>query len=229
MKTIMFVDDEINILNAMKRQMYPYRETWKCHFAGSADQAFQILNQEHIDVVVSDIIMPQTNGLEFLQKISVMNPAIYRIILSGQVDENIAIDCVKTAHQVFSKPHDIGDLISKVDNIIRSKSILKDEDMRATLSNIDNIPPIPSTITEINNALSNDNSSVGEIGRIISKDPAISAGLLKLVNSPFFSLRNDIYNPEQAVSMLGIETVKGISSATISAIISILIPISISI
>jgi len=208
MKKILFVDDEKNILMAMKRQMHPYREKWKCFFAEDAETALAVLNSRDINVIVSDVIMPHTNGLELLKKVSVKYPEVFRIILSGQVNEDMAMDCMRVSHQVFAKPYDVNNLIQKIDDLVESEHIISNSYMRDILSNITNIPPVPSTLLEINNTLKDPEATITDVGEIISQDPAVSAGLLKLVNSPFFSLRNDIYSTEKAVALLGIETIK---------------------
>ena len=67
MRTILFVDDEQNILNSLERSLFkePYRKI----FAQSVSQAKSILASQPVHIVVSDMNMPETNGLQFLKEV----------------------------------------------------------------------------------------------------------------------------------------------------------------
>lgn len=67
----------------------------------------------------------------------------------------------------------------------------------------DSLPTLPEIYTKVSSMLEDENSSVVEIGKIISTDPAISYKILTMVNSAFFGLRNEISSITQAISLLG--------------------------
>ena len=73
---------------------------------------------------------------------------------------------------------------------------------------MDCLPSIPALLHEIMRQLEKDDCSLGEVGMVIAKDIAITAKLLKLVNSAFFGLSRPILDPVEAVCYLGLETVK---------------------
>ncbi|MEZ0536204.1 response regulator [Caldicellulosiruptoraceae bacterium PP1] len=80
-RTILFVDDEENILNSLKRSLFD--EEYRCIFTISAEEALNILNREEVHVVVADMKMPQMDGLTFLKIVKEKYPKIVRIVLSG--------------------------------------------------------------------------------------------------------------------------------------------------
>ncbi|WP_456382615.1 HDOD domain-containing protein, partial [Hydrogenimonas sp.] len=73
---------------------------------------------------------------------------------------------------------------------------------------ISSLPPLPQTVTEIEKAYQNPNVNVKAIAAIVERDPMIVADLLKLLNSAFYGLRKEITSVEQAVSLLGMKSIK---------------------
>ena len=80
-ETVLFVDDEKNILNALKREMID--EGYQCLFASSGNQALQIMQKEKVSVIVSDMKMPEMDGLRLLKLVKEKYPSTVRIVLSG--------------------------------------------------------------------------------------------------------------------------------------------------
>lgn len=78
---VLFVDDEINILNSIKRSTI--FEDYEAMFAVSGEKAIEIVSQNNISVIVSDMKMPNMNGLELLKKVKEISPDTIRIVLSG--------------------------------------------------------------------------------------------------------------------------------------------------
>jgi two-component system, NtrC family, response regulator HupR/HoxA len=63
--SVLFVDDEINILNSLDRGLMD--EDYKCYFALNGKKALEILEKEQICVIVSDMRMPEMDGLTLLK------------------------------------------------------------------------------------------------------------------------------------------------------------------
>jgi len=91
-RTILFVDDEANVLSALRRTLR--REPYECYFAEGPDQAFEILREHEIDLVVSDHLMPAMDGLTFLKKVKELYPEVVRVILTGHADLQMAIEAI---------------------------------------------------------------------------------------------------------------------------------------
>jgi len=79
--TILFVDDEKNILQSLER--YLIKEPYNKIFAQSADQALEIFAEESVHVVVTDMKMPEKDGLTLLRQVKTDYPDTVRIVLSG--------------------------------------------------------------------------------------------------------------------------------------------------
>lgn len=79
--SVLFVDDEVNILNSLKRGLMD--ETYTCYFASSGKEALEILANTKMNVIVSDMRMPEMDGLKLLREVEVRYPRMIKIILSG--------------------------------------------------------------------------------------------------------------------------------------------------
>ena len=66
---ILFVDDEVILLQSLSRSIRPMRKEWDCEFVSSGKEALSILSKKSFDLVVSDMRMPGMDGAELLTKI----------------------------------------------------------------------------------------------------------------------------------------------------------------
>ena len=83
---VLFVDDERNILKSLRRAFI--HSDFDVFIACGGEEGLKILEQEKIDIVVSDYKMPGLNGLQFLAIVMERFPNVYRTILSGFVEVN---------------------------------------------------------------------------------------------------------------------------------------------
>ncbi len=78
------------------------------------------------------------------------------------------------------------------------------------LSKVNELPPMPQMAVKIINLLDDPNFSFAELISLISKDANITATVLKLANSPLFSVKNEITNLTQAMTFLGVKNIKNL-------------------
>ncbi len=104
MITIIFVDDEKNLLDSLKRTLRPHSKEWNMRFLESGDEALKYISGNSCDIVVSDYKMPGMDGLELLSKIKEKYPQIKRILLTGQSDTEIFNRAKDIVDKYVSKP-----------------------------------------------------------------------------------------------------------------------------
>ena len=80
-KTVLFVDDDLNLLYSLKRGLMD--EPYHCFFAGDVSEALRILDKHAVHTIVSDLCMPDVDGLTFLREVRSTYPHIKQIVLSG--------------------------------------------------------------------------------------------------------------------------------------------------
>ncbi len=109
---ILFVDDDQNLLDGLKRGFYFDSKNWYTAYVNSGLNALDKLSKEPFDIVVTDVRMPEMNGVELLLKIRELYPNIVRIILSGFSDKETYKNALNVAHHYMSKPCKLEDLKS---------------------------------------------------------------------------------------------------------------------
>lgn len=207
---ILFVDDEVNVINGLKRMLRSLKEDWEFYFALSGTEALELMHQNNMDVVVSDMRMPNMNGAELLELIKKKYPSTIRIILSGQSNEELALKSTRSAHQFISKPFEPEKLKQTIRKTYNLHKFLDDDSLRKVINGLGRLPSIPKTFFEIEDELGKESFSLQKIAEIIRNDLVMSAKILHIVNSAFFGLAKNISDINQAVNILGANTIKSL-------------------
>jgi HD-like signal output (HDOD) protein/CheY-like chemotaxis protein len=204
-KHILFVDDDENIINGLRRQLRPYRDQWQLIFARNGNEALQMMAQNPVDLIISDMLMPEMRGDVLLKQVSQLYPATIRVILSGYADES-AIKCaLEVAHQHLVKPCNVDTLRETITQIFKIQACVRNPRIIAGIGDPSQLPSLPKIYHDINAAIANENTSVNDLVEIFALDMVLSAKLLQLVNSPYFGLRRIVSNLSEAINMIGIK------------------------
>ena len=209
-KTILFVDDEPNILSGLKRMLRSMRKTMNFQFAEDGPAALEIMASEKVDVVISDMRMPGMDGATLLTAIQDQYPHAIRIMLTGQADDDSIMRTVGVVHQFLAKPADPDILKQVIQRASALQDLMADERLKKLVSSIDNLPSLPKTYARLQQVLKDPDSGLAEVAEIIEQDLAMSAKVLRLVNSAFFGLYKHIESPFRAVNLLGLDTIKAL-------------------
>jgi putative two-component system response regulator len=122
---LLFVDDEENILQSLKRALFQQRQIWELSFADCVDSAVKKCQTENFDVIISDISMPGKDGFDLLRKLHNDNKTkdIPFIVLTGKSDIEIKKRALLMgATDILHKPFDNLELMARLQNSIRLKS-----------------------------------------------------------------------------------------------------------
>lgn len=188
----------------------PMRKEWEMSFAKSAKAALNAMAEKHFDVVVSDMRMPDMDGAELLNEVSLKYPKCVRIILSGQYSKEAFFASLGAAHQFLSKPCDAKTLKDTIARAFAVRDLIQNENVKALISRLHKMPVIPTIYKELMVELKSKEPSLRKIGAIIEKDVIMSAKILQVVNSAYFGLSSRITRPSQAVVVLGMDTIRSL-------------------
>lgn len=209
-KRILFVDDEPLVLDGLRRTLRKLRGDYDMEFAGGGEQALEIMETRPFDVIVTDMRMPGMNGAELLNRVMELYPGTIRLVLSGHADQDMIAKCHGVAHQFLSKPCDPDLLTRCILQAGQLNAAFDGKDMAPVLNRIERLPSLPSLYIELCDALAAEGTSTAALGDIIAQDVGMTAKILKLVNSAFFGLPRAISSPAEAVTYLGIETLRSL-------------------
>lgn len=211
MSVILFVDDDKNILDGLRRRLRSMQPGWQLQFAHDAESALARADEIEPDVVVSDMRMPGTDGAGLLTIMQEKHPHSARIILSGFAEEEAILRTVGPAHQYLAKPCDDQMLIKTIENALDLRHLLTNPELRALVGGIDALASPPTTYTNLVKALENPLVSNEQLTSIVASDIALTAEILKLTNSAYFSISQKITSISQAIRMIGVDTLKALA------------------
>ncbi len=140
--TILFVDDEPLLLKAIENTLFRQRKVWSMEFACSAQQALETLAETSCAVVVADMRMPGMDGIQLLREVKEKYPSIIRIMLTGTVDIQTAVDAINTGEvfRFLSKPTTTKTLVETVEagleqiRLVEAESRLLRETLTGTIN-----------------------------------------------------------------------------------------------
>jgi diguanylate cyclase (GGDEF)-like protein/PAS domain S-box-containing protein len=136
--TLLFVDDEPNVLKALKRLFR--HENYTIYLAADGAEGLEILRQHAVDLIISDMRMPKMSGAEFLAHALEQWPETVRILLTGYADLQSTIDAINKSG-VFSycnKPWNDEELKLLVRNALEQKHLREEQKRLATIVRLQN-------------------------------------------------------------------------------------------
>jgi len=122
---IVIVDDEDMVLTSLNA--YLTLETdYSVHTFNSAKAALAHLESSSVDLVISDYLMPEMDGITFLSKVRDLHPEAPRIILTGYADKENAIKGINEVglYQYIEKPWDNDELRLVIRNALEKRELV---------------------------------------------------------------------------------------------------------
>lgn len=121
--TLLLVDDEASILSSLRRVFRP--GGYQILTAESGAAGLEILEREPVDLVISDMRMPEMDGSQFLEKVRARWPEATRILLTGYADITSTINAINKGeiYRYISKPWDDNDIVLVVRDALERKRL----------------------------------------------------------------------------------------------------------
>lgn len=210
-RQILLVDDELPVLKALQRTLL--RKKITIFLAVSGQEALAICARQDIDIVISDMRMPNMNGHQLLRKIKELYPSTTRLILSGHADEKeIAKMLLDGSSKMYLlKPWDNQILSKTIEQLLDIRELLHNRNLLEIINEIEGLYALPRIYNKLMDLINQD-ADVSQIAGVIEEDPAITAQILHVVNSAFYGIKTG--SIRQAIIYLGLATVKSIVLST---------------
>jgi putative nucleotidyltransferase with HDIG domain len=151
---ILIVDDEEMIRSLLTSALV--QEDYICFEASNVDEAFSLLGEQQIDLVISDIMMPGRSGVELLRDLKKVDPDIAVLMITGLSDMNTAMECVHLgADDYITKPFGINRVVLTVKNLIERRCLAiekKNYQVSLEFKVMEQTAQIRKTMTELSHA-----------------------------------------------------------------------------
>ena len=148
------------------------------------------------------------DGAELLERVKDRYPEVVRIVLSGQSEKEAVLRSITPAHQYLAKPCDIRELKLRLGQAFASRDLVRNPAIAASIARLHSLPSLPAIYNELTAALQSEMTSLSQIEQIIAKDVGMATKILQLANSAFIGAHGRVSSLQQAVSLIGVETVR---------------------
>lgn len=208
MKRILFVDDDRRLVAGLKRLFHGKRELWDVTTCSDPVAAVALVQQQPFDLVISDMRMPVMDGAALLDEVKRLRPSVLRVVLTGQCDVSASQRAMHVAHQFLVKPLDGDRLIEAVQRLFFVQETVGEAELRQVVGGVTALPSAPQVYRQLHVAMADPAADTDRLAGIVRSDVALCAKILQMVNSSFFGIGRPIADLRQAVSFLGMETLK---------------------
>jgi HD-like signal output (HDOD) protein/ActR/RegA family two-component response regulator len=210
-RRVLFVDDEHAVLDGLRDGLRDHRAAWQLTFADSGEAALAAFDDGHIDVLVTDLRMPGMNGADLLARVQELSPPTVRVVLSGYADTQAVASASTGAHRFLAKPYTLDELTTVLERSFAMAELSRRVELyrRATAASV--LPSSPGTYSELVAAAADPAAGAGALAVIIERDPAMTAKVLQLANSAFFSTGRHVSRVREAVAFLGTDTITALA------------------
>jgi DNA-binding NtrC family response regulator len=132
-ETVLIVDDEQMVTTAL-RGFLQLETAYRIITSNSPEQALGVVQNERVDVVIADFMMPGMDGIKFLSKCRETRPLTTRILLTGYADKQNAIRAINEAglYYYLEKPWNNEQLLIIVRNGIERSVLFTELDSRVS-------------------------------------------------------------------------------------------------
>lgn len=130
--SVLCVDDERNILASLRRLLRPLG--YAVHVAEGGAEGLRLLETTPVDLVISDMRMPEMDGAEFLASVRARWPAPLRVLLTGYADLSSTIAAINGGeiHRFIAKPWDDEALLALVRDCLARRLLEREREKLRT-------------------------------------------------------------------------------------------------
>ena len=123
--SILIVDDEQEIRDSLSEVLTD--EDYLTYTAENGQVALEMLNDQHYDIIISDIKMPKLDGVTLLKKVKEQAPDTFVILITSYGSTETAIEAMRHgAIDYVLKPLDFDELILRIKNIVLHRDLLRE-------------------------------------------------------------------------------------------------------
>ncbi|KEA63021.1 HD domain protein [Marinobacterium lacunae] len=190
-----------------------YGCNWKVDRTDDARAALSMLEQTGYDAVIVAALSSFEREIGILRQVASAKPKTARILLSPPLSAANLAKALDVVHRNIFQGSSIEEIVHSVEQTVSvTRQLYRDKVVRSFAA-FRQLPSPPAIYHELSRALSSDRTSTRDISAIVERDPALAARIIRLVNSSYFGLTRHISNLNEAVTLLGVRTVRGLALA----------------
>jgi len=150
---ILVVDDEETMRETLKELLE--RDGFSVQMADNTYSAIDLYQKQQHNLVISDIMMPESDGIELLHKLKNINPEVIVILITGYASIDSAVQAIKIgAEDYFTKPFNNEEILKVVDRIYKNQKLIQQNELLKQGISKHDIPEIVGNSIKIRKIIS---------------------------------------------------------------------------
>lgn len=206
--TVVFVDDERVVLQAIAHATRPWHDVWDIHFVESGGDAIELFDRLHVDVLVTDSDLVGVSAGELLAEVRRRSPQTARVVTSRPGDRESVLQVIGAAHQYLAKPVDVEAMADVIEHIRSATGQELRDPVRTLIGQVDRLPSPPALFQRLTAMMATDDWTIDGIAIEIAQDVALTGEILKLANSSFFGTTERVTSISRAISLVGADLIR---------------------
>jgi putative nucleotidyltransferase with HDIG domain len=207
---VLFVTGDMAVMDKLQEALRDMDSHRTMQFVMNASRALELMTTDRFQLVVSDLVLPDMDGIRLLNAIKAAHPETVRFLLVDHADVDMTLQHDGLVHQFLHKESDAAAVRSAVARASVLQGLLQNTQLRELLSQIDTLPSVPSVYLQVLKALQDPNVSLRNVANLIAQDMGMTAKVLKVINSAYFGLRHPVSNIQQAVVLMGKDSTRSL-------------------
>lgn len=214
MTRIIFVDDEPNVLMGLKDALRKQRRIWDMTFVEGGQQALDYLSQNSVDIIVSDMRMPQMDGAVLLETVRDLYPHMTRLVLSGHSERDQLLRASAVAHQYLSKPCNGQILRDSLASLVSARERSPGRSVQEMVGRLDGLTSVGAMHQELMQFTAGGSSPKEALAILLNQDSGLASRVAELAGQAFPELELPKESNAKIVDALGFERVRAIALVT---------------
>jgi CheY-like chemotaxis protein len=202
MSRILFVDDEVKVLDGLRRLLRPMRGEWETRFVPGPLEALAELERAPADVVVTDMRMPVMDGAALLAACQERWPGTVRIVLSGHAKLDAVLRALPSAHQCLAKPCDPEVLRGVISQACEVSPVVHEPLLRRRVGGLTGLPVRPGSVAALSDALAAAALSYEDVATVVKSDVGLAVKALQISSWALFDAPRRVTDLDLAASLL---------------------------
>jgi HD-like signal output (HDOD) protein/CheY-like chemotaxis protein len=209
-RSILFVESDPAARESLTACLAALGPAFSGRVLASGADGLEELARGKFDAVAPTFQLSDMTGMEFLKRASELSPEVVGLLQIPNDERPALLKHASLPPQFLPHPPNVKELQEGLVRAFQLMRWMEGKSIRTLLGRMENLPAVPSLYARVMRELRSEDPSIETVGKLIAQDPALTAKMLQMVNSPVFALGRPICEAVDAVTFLGAERTKAL-------------------
>ncbi len=206
-RRVLVVEPDQQVAEGLRRSLRIFANAWELRFVEDAQAALALGSE--LDAMVCDAALPDIE--RFLFDWKARFPHVARTVMAGAHVTPEALSRLQAlSHQLMRKPMAPVLLFDLVERTVAVMEAFTAPRLQTVVGQLGDLPPLPATYSKISQMSQDPDVSLDDVSEVVEKDVAMTAAVLRIINSAYFGLPRRVSSVREAVRYLGIVPLKNL-------------------